>query len=59
MLIIGLTGNLGHVVKQQLLPCLPKGSKIIDADAITRGLLAPGRKCVKKVAKSFPGVILN
>lgn len=36
-----------------------RGIRVIDADAITRGLLAPGEKCVKKVAKIFPGVILK
>ena len=36
-----------------------RGFKIIDADAITRDLLAPGKKCVKKVAKVFPCVIIK
>jgi len=35
-----------------------RGVPVIDADAITRALLAPGKKCVKKVAKVFPCAIL-
>jgi dephospho-CoA kinase len=59
MLIIGLTGNLGTGKSTVAAMFARRGIKIIDADAITRDLLAPGKKCVKKVAKIFPGAILN
>ncbi len=59
MLIIGLTGNLGCGKSTVASMFAKRGAKVIDADAVTRGLLAPGKKCVKKVAKIFPGVILN
>ena len=36
-----------------------RGAAVIDADAITRELLGPKGKCSKKVAKIFPGAILN
>ena len=59
MLVIGLTGSLGCGKSTVAAMFARRGAKIIDADAITRDLLAPGKKCVKKVAKIFPGVILN
>ena len=59
MLIIGLTGNLGCGKSTVAAMFASRGAKIIDADAITRELLAPGGKCVKKVAKIFPCAILN
>ncbi len=59
MFIIGLTGSLGRGKSTVAAMFAKRGVKIIDADAITRDLLAPGKKCVKKVAKIFPGVILN
>jgi dephospho-CoA kinase len=59
MLIIGLTGNLGTGKSTVAAMFAKRGFKIIDADAITRDLLAPGKKCVKKVAKVFPCVILK
>ena len=59
MLVIGLTGSLGTGKSTVAAMFAKHGAKIIDADAITRDLLAPGKKCVKKVAKIFPGVILN
>ena len=59
MLVIGLTGNLGCGKTTVATMFAKQGAKVIDADAITRDLLAPGKKCVKKVAKIFPGVILN
>jgi dephospho-CoA kinase len=59
MLVIGLTGNLGCGKSTVAAMFARRGAKIIDADAITRDLLAPGKKCVKKVAKIFPGVILR
>ena len=59
MLIIGLTGNLGCGKSTVASMFAKRGAKVIDADAVTRGLLAPGKKCVKKVAKIFPGVILT
>ena len=59
MFIIGLTGSLGTGKSTVAAMFARRGIKIIDADAITRDLLAQGKKCVKKVAKVFPGVILN
>jgi dephospho-CoA kinase len=59
MLIIGVTGNLGTGKSTVAAMFARRGIKIIDADAITRDLLAPGKKCVKKVAKIFPDAILN
>ena len=59
MFIIGLTGSLGTGKSTVAAMFARRGAKIIDADAITRDLLAPGKKCVKKVAKIFPGVILT
>ena len=59
MFIIGLTGSLGTGKSTVAAMFAKRGMRIIDADAITRALLAPGNKCVKKVAKVFPGVILN
>ena len=59
MRIIGLTGNLGCGKTTVAAMFAKRGAKVIDADAITRDLLAPGKKCVKKVAKIFPGAILN
>ena len=73
MFVIGLTGSLGTGKSTVAAMFAKRGAKIIDADAITRDLLAPGKrgypasgvsyaankKCVKKVAKIFPSVILN
>ena len=59
MLIIGLTGGLGTGKSTVAAMFAKRGFKIIDADAITRDLLASGKKCVKKVAKVFPCVILK
>ena len=59
MHLIGLTGSLGTGKSTVAAMFAKHGAKIIDADAITRGLLAPGKKCVKKVAKIFPGVMTN
>ena len=59
MLVIGLTGSLGTGKSTVAVMFAKRGAKIIDADAITRDLLAPGKKCVKKVAKIFPGAILT
>jgi len=59
MLTIGLTGGLGTGKSTVAAMFAQKGAWIIDADAVTRDLLAPGKKCVKKVAKIFPGVILT
>jgi dephospho-CoA kinase len=59
MLLIGVTGSLGSGKSTVAAMFAKRGAKLIDADAITRDLLAPGKKCVKKVAKIFPGAILN
>jgi len=58
MLIIGISGGLGSGKSTVAEMFAQRGGRVIDADAITRDLLAPGKKCVKKVAKIFPGVIL-
>src|ERR1700691_6278861 len=59
MLVIGLTGSLGSGKSTVASMFAKQGIKIIDADAITRELLAPGKKSVKKGARIFPGVILK
>ena len=59
MHVIGLTGSLGTGKSTVAAMFAKRGAKIIDADAVTRDLLAPGKKCVKKVAKVFPGAILK
>jgi len=59
MLVIGLTGNLGCGKSTVAAMFAQEGAKVIDADAITRDLLTSDQKCIKKVAKIFPGVILN
>ena len=59
MFVIGLTGGLGTGKSTVAAMFAKRGFKIIDADAITRDLLAPGKKCVKKVAKVFPCVIIK
>ncbi|MBF0510950.1 MAG: dephospho-CoA kinase [Candidatus Omnitrophica bacterium] len=59
MHIIGLTGGFGSGKTTVAAMFARQGFPVIDADEITRELLAPGKKCVKKVAKVFPGVILK
>ena len=58
MYVIGITGALGSGKSTVAALFAKKGIPVIDADAITRDLLTPGKKCIKKVAKIFPGVIL-
>ena len=58
MYIIGITGGLGSGKSSVAAMFAKRGARIIDADAITRDLLGDGKKCVKKVAKIFPGAIL-
>ena len=59
MLVIGLTGGLGTGKSTVAAAFARQGAAIIDADAITRGLLGEKGKCLKKVAKVFPDAILN
>ena len=59
MFIIGLTGSLGTGKSTVAAMFARRGAAVIDADAITRGLLASEGKCLKKVAKVFPDAILN
>jgi dephospho-CoA kinase len=59
MLVIGLTGNLATGKSTVAAMFARRGAKVIDADRITRRLLSPSHKCVKKVAKIFPSVILS
>jgi len=58
MLIVGLTGSLGSGKSTVAGIFKSFGAKVIDADAITRELLAPGGKAEKKVAKVFGHAIL-
>lgn len=59
MLCVGLTGSFG-VGKSTVAAMFAKqGAAIIDADAITRQILDKNEKCIKKVAKIFPDVILT
>jgi dephospho-CoA kinase len=59
MPIIGLTGSFGSGKTTVAAMFKNAGAKVIDADAITARLLAPGGKCVKKVAKAFGDGILT
>ncbi len=59
MLIVGLTGGLGTGKSTVAAMFAKHGAVVIDADAITRDLLQPGKKCFKKVAKLFPDAILS
>ena len=59
MRIIGLTGNLGCGKSTVAAMFAGYGIKVVDADAIIRELLTQDIKCIKKVAKIFPCVILN
>ena len=59
MLIVGITGSLGTGKSTVSAMFKEHGAKIIDADAITRALISPQGKCIKKVAKNFPDTILK
>ncbi|MBI3602687.1 MAG: dephospho-CoA kinase [Candidatus Omnitrophica bacterium] len=59
MLIIGVTGSFGSGKTTVASMFKDYGALTIDADAITRQLLAPGGKCVKTVVKIFGHAILN
>jgi dephospho-CoA kinase len=56
---VGLTGSLGTGKTTVAAMFARRGAKVIDADAIIRQLLAKNKKCIKKVAKIFPGAILS
>jgi dephospho-CoA kinase len=56
---IGLTGSFGSGKSTAAAMFARHGAKIVDADAITRRLLEQDKKILKKVAKTFPGVILR
>ncbi len=58
MLLIGLTGSFGTGKSTVAAMFKAKGAKVIDADTVTRDLLLKNTKCIKKVAKSFPGAII-
>ena len=58
MLIIGLTGGFGSGKTTVAGMFKSQGAKVIDADAITRGLLTSEEKCIKKVVKVFGHAIL-
>jgi dephospho-CoA kinase len=55
---IGLTGSFGCGKSTVAAMFKRLGAKVIDADQVMRDLLAPGGKCVKKVAKVFGHAIL-
>jgi len=59
MLILGLTGGFGTGKSTVAAMFARRGAKVIDADAVTRVLLAKNKKCIKKVAKIFPNAILK
>ena len=59
MLIVGLTGSFGTGKSTVAAMFAKRGATVIDADAITRRLLASDKKCIKRVAKVFLGVILD
>lgn len=59
MPIIGVTGSLGTGKSTVAAMFMRLGAGVIDADQITRDLLAHDKKCIKKVAKSFPDAILK
>ncbi len=59
MIIVGLTGGFGSGKTTVAGMFKRFGAMVIDADAVTRDLLAPQGKCVKKVAKIFGHVILK
>lgn len=59
MLILGLTGGFGTGKSTVAAMFVRRGAKVIDADAVTRALLAKNKKCIKKVAKIFPNAILR
>ena len=56
---VGLTGSFGTGKSTVAAMFARRGAKVIDADAVTRHLLAKNKKCIKKVAKIFPGAILK
>ncbi len=56
---IGLTGSFGSGKSTAAAMFARQGAKLGDADAITRRLLEHNKKILKKVAKVFPGVILE
>ena len=59
MFIIGVTGSFGSGKTTVVDMFKNYGAAAIDADAITRRLLAPDGKCVKIVAKVFGHAILK
>lgn len=59
MPILGLTGSFGSGKTTVAAMFKKAGAKVIDADKIMADLLAPGGKCVKKVAKVFGHAILK
>ena len=59
MLTIGLTGSIGSGKTIVAALFKAQGARVVDADAITRGLIAPGGKAEKKVAKVFGHAILH
>ena len=58
-MLIGVTGSLGTGKTTVAGIFAGVGANVIDADVITRDLLGKNGKCIKKVAKIFPDVILK
>ena len=58
MRVIGLTGSFGTGKSTVAAMFAKYGAKLIDADAVTRALLAKNKNIIKKVAKAFSGAIL-
>lgn len=59
MPIIGLTGSIGSGKSTVACMLAKLGAYVIDADAISMEILTKNNKCIKKVAKIFPGAILD
>ena len=59
MLRVGLTGGFGSGKSTVAAMFAKGGAAIIDADLITKHILEKNKKCIKKVAKTFPDAILK
>ncbi len=59
MLLIGLTGGIGSGKSSVSERLARRGARIIDADAITRELQAPGQEVLAAMVERFGGGILH
>lgn len=58
MVIVGLTGNIGSGKSTVLHRLARLGAEVIDADHVSRDVVAPGSPGLEKIVKGFgPGVI--